>query len=188
MPILAIRPGDKEDVLAGSSDGGVRPDRRGGKQDQVRDRLVEMVDGLQVGDAIPPERQLAETLGVSRPTLRAVIDDLVRIGVLRRRQGSGTYVAEPKVPGPLTMTSFSEDMRRRGLEPESRPAVLRVDACGGQTRCQAARLAGRRGVVGPPAAAGERRIDGDRVASASLARCCPTWTRPTSKPAPSTSC
>jgi GntR family transcriptional regulator len=91
-----------------------------GKQDQVRARLIEMVDGLQVGDAIPPERQLAESLGVSRPTLRVVIDDLVRIGVLRRRQGSGTYVAEPKVPGPLTMTSFSEDMRRRGLEPGSR--------------------------------------------------------------------
>jgi GntR family transcriptional regulator len=93
---------------------------RVGKQDQVRNRLLEMVEGLQVGDAIPPERQLAESLGVSRPTLRAVVDDLVRDGVLRRRQGSGTYVAEPKVPGPLTMTSFSEDMRRRGLEPGSR--------------------------------------------------------------------
>lgn len=91
-----------------------------GKQDQVRARLIEMIDSLQVGDAIPPERQLAETLGVSRPTLRVVVDDLVRVGVLRRRQGSGTYVAEPKVPGPLTMTSFSEDMRRRGLEPASR--------------------------------------------------------------------
>jgi GntR family transcriptional regulator len=93
---------------------------RVGKQDQVRNRLLEMVEQLQVGDAIPPERQLAESLGVSRPTLRAVVDDLVRDGVLRRRQGSGTYVAEPKVPGPLTMTSFSEDMRRRGLEPGSR--------------------------------------------------------------------
>lgn len=91
-----------------------------GKQEQVRTRLLEMVDELQIGDAIPPERQLAGTLGVSRPTLRVVIDDLVRIGVLVRRQGSGTYVAEPKVPGPLTMTSFSEDMRRRGLEPSSR--------------------------------------------------------------------
>ncbi|MFT3865662.1 MAG: GntR family transcriptional regulator [Solirubrobacterales bacterium] len=98
-----------------SNDGG-----RVGKGDQVRNRLAELIESLQVGDAIPPERQLAESLGVSRPTLRAVVDGLVRDGVLRRRQGSGTYVAEPKVPGPLTMTSFSEDMRRRGLEPGSR--------------------------------------------------------------------
>ena len=57
---------------------------------------------------------------MSRPTLRAVIDELVREGLLLRRHGSGTYVAEPKIALPLTMTSFSEDMARRGMRPSSR--------------------------------------------------------------------
>jgi GntR family transcriptional regulator len=93
---------------------------RGSKQALVRDEILGMLDELQVGDALPPERRLATDLGVSRPTLRAVIDELVREGLLLRRHGSGTYVAEPKIALPLTMTSFSEDMARRGMRPGSR--------------------------------------------------------------------
>ena len=93
---------------------------RGSKQALVRDEILGMLDELQVGDALPSERRLATDLGVSRPTLRAVIDELVREGLLLRRHGSGTYVAEPKIALPLTMTSFSEDMTRRGMRPGSR--------------------------------------------------------------------
>ena len=85
---------------------------RGSKQALVRDEILGMLDELRVGDALPSERRLASELGVSRPTLRAVIDELVREGLLLRRHGSGTYVAEPKIALPLTMTSFSEDMTR----------------------------------------------------------------------------
>ena len=46
-----------------------------------------------------------------------MIDELVREGLLRRRHGSGTYVSEPKIALPLTMTSFTEDMARRGMRP-----------------------------------------------------------------------
>src|ERR687890_1248021 len=88
---------------------------RGSKQALVRDEILGMLDELQVGDAIPSERRLATDLGVSRPTLRAVVDELVREGLLRRRHGSGTYVSEPKIALPLTMTSFTEDMARRGM-------------------------------------------------------------------------
>ena len=97
-------------------------DQNGGasKQELVRDTLLELVGGLEIGAAIPPERRLAAQLGVSRPTLRMAIDELVREGLLLRRHGSGTYVAEPKIALPLTMTSFSEDMRQRGMEPGSR--------------------------------------------------------------------
>jgi len=96
-------------------------DQNGGisKQAFVRDTLLELVGGLDVGAAIPPERRLAAQLGVSRPTLRAAIEELVREGLLLRRHGSGTYVAEPKIALPLTMTSFSEDMRQRGMRPGS---------------------------------------------------------------------
>ena len=58
-------------------------------------------------------------LGVSRLTVRAALDDLAREGYLVRRRGSGTYVQQPKISQQLTMTSFSEDMRRRGMVPSS---------------------------------------------------------------------
>jgi GntR family transcriptional regulator len=89
------------------------------KQSLVRDELLDMLDELRVGDSIPSERRLAASLGVSRPTLRHAIDELVREGLLVRRHGSGTYVAESKIALPLTMTSFSEDMARRGMRPSS---------------------------------------------------------------------
>jgi GntR family transcriptional regulator len=103
---------------------------RGSKQALVRDEILGMLDDLQVGDALPSERRLATDLGVSRPTLRAVIDELVREGLLLRRHGSGTYVAEPKIALPLTMTSFSEDMTRRGMRPGSRVVDFQCLAAG----------------------------------------------------------
>ena len=96
----------------------------------MRDTLLGLVGGLEIGVAIPPERRLAAQLGVSRPTLRAAIDELVREGLLLRRHGSGTYVAEPKIALPLTMTSFSEDMSRRGMRPSSRVVSFEVQSAG----------------------------------------------------------
>src|SRR5919109_4676605 len=84
------------------SNGRVKPAAT--KQSLVRDELLSMLDELRVGDAIPSERRLAASLSVSRPTLRQAIDELVREGLLVRRHGSGTYVAEAKIPLPLTMT------------------------------------------------------------------------------------
>jgi GntR family transcriptional regulator len=103
---------------------------RGSKQALVRDEILGMLDELQVGDALPSERKLATDLKVSRPTLRAVIDELVREGLLLRRHGSGTYVAEPKIALPLTMTSFSEDMARRGMQPGSRVVDFELTTAG----------------------------------------------------------
>ena len=68
------------------------------------------MERLGVGNAIPSERQLSVDLGVSRLTVRAALDELVREGYLVRRRGSGTFVREPKIAQELTMTSFSEDM------------------------------------------------------------------------------
>ncbi|MDA0163757.1 GntR family transcriptional regulator [Solirubrobacter ginsenosidimutans] len=103
---------------------------RGSKQALVRDEILGMLDELTVGDALPSERRLATDLGVSRPTLRAVIDELVREGLLLRRHGSGTYVAEPKIALPLTMTSFSEDMARRGMRPSSQVVSFERQSAG----------------------------------------------------------
>jgi len=103
---------------------------RSSKQALVRDQILTMLDELTVGDALPSERRLSTDLKVSRPTLRAVIDELVREGLLLRRHGSGTYVAEPKIALPLTMTSFSEDMSRRGMLPSSRVVSFEVQSAG----------------------------------------------------------
>jgi GntR family transcriptional regulator len=109
------------------------------KQEETRDRVLDLIESLEVGQPIPAERQLATDLGVSRLTLRAALDDLVRDGYLDRRHGSGTYVTEPKIAQPLTLTSFSEDMRRRGMTPGSRTLELTSTLAG-------ARLAHRLGV------------------------------------------
>lgn len=72
---------------------------------------------LKSGDALPPERELAEYASISRVTVRKAVDELVRQGILVRRHGSGTFVAKPveKVEQPLSrLTSFTEDMARRG--------------------------------------------------------------------------
>lgn len=63
--------------------------------DQV-DRLI-LNRELSVGDALPPERELATQLNVSRNILREAISKLVQKGLLEVRSGSGTYVARPTV-------------------------------------------------------------------------------------------
>ncbi len=67
----------------------------GSSVEDVAERLVDMIykGGLGAGDRLPPERDLAKTLGVSRPTLRAGIRSLSTVGILRSRQGAGTFVA-----------------------------------------------------------------------------------------------
>lgn len=77
------------------------------------------------GDPFPSERELAEELDVSRTTLRAAVDRLVEAGVLERVVGLGTFVPRRATAPRVGLTSFSEDMRRRGMNPSSR--VLRFE-------------------------------------------------------------
>jgi GntR family transcriptional regulator len=100
------------------------------KQHEAREQVLELIETLHVGDSIPSERALSLDLGVSRLTLRAALDELVREGRLTRRRGSGTFVAEPKVAKGMTITSFSDDMRLRGLTPGSQTLEFRTIAAG----------------------------------------------------------
>jgi len=100
------------------------------KQRETRERVLELIEALGVGDAIPSERQLGLDLSVSRLTVRAALDELVREGYLVRRRGAGTFVAEPKVAKGIDITSFSDDMRARGLTPASRTIDLRTIPAG----------------------------------------------------------
>lgn len=70
---------------------------------------------------IPSERQLEERYAVSRITVRQAIDLLVRQGFLYREHGRGTFVSPQKLQkGISELTSFTEDMKQRGLEPGQR--------------------------------------------------------------------
>jgi GntR family transcriptional regulator len=74
---------------------------------------------LGADDALPPERDLAEELNVSRITVRKAIEGLVEEGLLLRKQGSGTFVTNRVEKNFAKLTSFSEDMRARGRKPRS---------------------------------------------------------------------
>src|SRR5213595_2104257 len=71
-------------------------EKNGTTAEEVVVRLRDMIHSgeLSPGDRLPPERDLAKLLGVSRPTLRAGIRSLSTVGILQSRQGSGTFVAE----------------------------------------------------------------------------------------------
>ncbi len=72
---------------------------------------------------LPGERELSQTFGVSRATLRRAIAALVEEGALFQRQGAGTFIrrASPKVDQPFSrLVGFSELMRLRGFAPSSR--------------------------------------------------------------------
>lgn len=72
------------------------------------------------GEALPSERVLAESLGVSRITARKAIALLVEQGLIRRTQGAGSFIT-PRIEDPLSrLTSFSEMLRQRGFTPSSR--------------------------------------------------------------------
>lgn len=91
---------------------------------KLRGRVARAIsDGLLVGgDALPSERDIAEIADVSRVTVRKAVQDLVREGILVQRHGSGTFVSKPatRVEQPLSrLTSFTEDMSRRGWNAHS---------------------------------------------------------------------
>ena len=72
---------------------------------------------------LPGERELCQTYGVSRATLRRAIGELVEEGVVVRRQGAGAFIrrASPRIDQSATrLVGFSELMRLRGFAPSSR--------------------------------------------------------------------
>lgn len=100
---------------------------------QVKEWLL---NGIQQGwwavtSAIPSERALSEQLQISRATLRQAVDELEHEGWLVRRQGLGTFVAQPKLEQPLDqLRGFSENMRSLGVHPSAQVLEARLEPAG----------------------------------------------------------
>jgi GntR family transcriptional regulator len=81
------------------------------------------------GDRLPPERELSRRYGCSLITIRRALDELSREGRLQRHQGRGTFVLPPRMERPLDgAMTFTEEMQRRGLDPETRLLASRPEA------------------------------------------------------------
>lgn len=101
----------------------------------IAERLTEAIASgeLPPGLRLPPERELAATLGVSRMTVRQALGELEREGRLRRVVGraGGTFVAEPGAPAPPGGTiSLSAELLRRGGASSVEPVSALVEPAG----------------------------------------------------------
>lgn len=107
----------------GQGTGAAIPRRLSGrspKGTQLRSILEELIGTLRPGDPLPSERELAERYDLARMTVRAEITRLAAEGLVERVQGRGTFVAEPRVAQAAALSSFTEDMKARGLVAGSR--------------------------------------------------------------------
>jgi GntR family transcriptional regulator, N-acetylglucosamine utilization regulator len=92
---------------------------------QLRQRLSDGVSKgiLAPGSSLPPEREIASITEFSRVTVRKAIQSLADEGSVIQKQGSGSFIASrpERIEQKLSrLTSFSEDMKRRGKNSTSR--------------------------------------------------------------------
>lgn len=96
----------------------------------ILDALADYIarSGLDAGDRLPPEREIAQRLGVSRPLVREALSRWAALGVVETRNGRGTYLRAAITPGSrhlvLTIGPERETLLhtleiRRCLEPEA---------------------------------------------------------------------
>jgi len=95
---------------------------------QIAEALTARIEAgeLVAGDRLPPERDLSQSLGVNRLTLRRALRSLESQGLITRRQGRGTHIASPKIERQAArLVSFTRGMQQRGFLPGTR--LLSVD-------------------------------------------------------------
>ena len=107
----------------------IMPRPRALKHVQVREHVRSLIEQQPPGSAAPSERELVARFGVARMTVRQALDALVAEGLLERIPGRGTFVAQPRQAAGR-LTSFTEEIRRRGMLPESQTLLARVEQAG----------------------------------------------------------
>lgn len=122
---MGVRPG----VVATDRGSGVspslpRPPRRAlPAYLQIEDELAERIESgeLSPGSRLPPERELAAQMDVSRMTVRQALQRLEHRALIARQQGRGTFVAQPKLRQDANvLRGFFEQMVGQGVLPTSR--------------------------------------------------------------------
>ncbi|CAN5793865.1 transcriptional regulator NagR [soil metagenome] len=93
----------------------------GPRYEEIAAYVRELVSRGRPGDRLPSDAELCDRFGVSRMTARQAVAVLANERLLERRKGSGTYISPRRVPRTLgSPLSFTESMRRRGMEASSR--------------------------------------------------------------------
>ncbi|MFC9252956.1 GntR family transcriptional regulator [Amycolatopsis thailandensis] len=78
------------------------------RRTEVKERLRQLIERRLPGEVLPSERALSTEIGVSRPTLRAAIDELERDGLVVREHGRGTFTAPRKISQDLVPATGRE--------------------------------------------------------------------------------
>ncbi|HEX6248245.1 MAG TPA: GntR family transcriptional regulator [Nocardioidaceae bacterium] len=100
------------------------------KHVQVREYVRGLIDGAEPGSPAPSERELVQRFGVARMTVRQALDALVSEGLLERVPGRGTFVSRAKIDVQVRLSSYTEEMGRRGMTPSSRTLLARIESAG----------------------------------------------------------
>lgn len=93
---------------------------------QISSRLERAIrEGvIPAGARLENEISIGEQLGLSRPTVRRAIQEIVDKGLLVRRRGIGTQVVQARVSRPVELTSLNEDLTRSGILPTTQVLSL----------------------------------------------------------------
>jgi DNA-binding GntR family transcriptional regulator len=96
---------------------------------QVASRMEQLIEAgeLPAGGRLENEIELAERLGVSRPTMRRAIQYLVERGMLVRKRGVGTQIVHPKVRRPVELSSLHDDLTKSGQQPRTEIRSFHVE-------------------------------------------------------------
>jgi GntR family transcriptional regulator len=100
------------------------------KHVQVREYVRALINGAEPGSPAPSERELVQHFKVARMTVRQALDALVAEGLLERVPGRGTFVSQAKGDSEGRLSSYSEEMTRRGMRPGARTLLARMEAAG----------------------------------------------------------
>ena len=99
---------------------GTRSEKSGLRYQEIEAWLREIILNGRPGEVIPSEVEIAASFEVSRMTARQAVLNLRREGLVDRRRGAGTFIADnPLHRREGVLLSFTEDMKRRGLRPSS---------------------------------------------------------------------
>src|SRR5512140_24553 len=81
---------------------------------------------IKPGERLPSEKELEDQFNISRITVRRALQELAAEEKIARFPGKGSFVLQPKIEPLTALTSFSENMRSRGLNPSYQNTTIRL--------------------------------------------------------------